>query len=216
MGSESLKITVYGGTGRIGQRIVDEALNRGHTVTVVARDPSREAQQHERLKVIKGDILDTKGVAEQMAGQDVIVNAVSGFNLERDFFPNVAKSLVTAARSVSGKSPRLIFVGGASALPTEPGGQPPAITSPNGRPFAQGKVDVFEYLQTVKDVSWAVLAPPTEIEPGERTGKFRVGNGVLLHDENGKSRISTEDYAVAMLDEIENPKHIRSQFTVAY
>lgn len=214
--AQPLKITVYGGTGRIGQRIVDEALNRGHIVSVVVRNPSPVVDKRARLTMIKGDILDTRGVAEQMAGQDVVVNAVSGFNLEQDFFPKVAQSLVTAARSASGKAPRILWVGGASSMPEEPGGKAQVQMNPKATPFQKGKLDALNYFGGVKDISWTVLTPPTNIEPGTRTGKFRIGKDVLLKDAQGESRISTEDFAVALLDEIEQPKHIRSQFTVAY
>lgn len=214
--AESLKITVYGGTGRIGQRIVDEALNRGHVVTVVVRDPSKMAGKRERLTVIKGDILDTAGVAKQIAGQNAVVSAVSGFNLGRDFFPSVAQSLVNAARTAGNKAPRILWVGGASSLPTEAGGKPAVELNPSANPFQQGKLDALNYLRGVKDVSWTELTPPSEIEPGTRTGKFRMSRQVLLKDEAGKSRISMEDYAVAMLDEIEKPQHVRERFTVAY
>lgn len=214
--AEALKITVYGGTGRIGQRIVDEALNRGHTVTVVVRDPSKMTKKHERLSIAKGDILDSAGVTKQLAGQDVVVCTVSGFNLGRDFFPKVAESLVTAARKVGNRKPRILWVGGASSLPTEPGGRPAVELNPSAKPFQQGKLDALNYLRGVKDVSWTELTPPSEIEPGTRTGKFRIGREVLLKDQTGKSRISMEDYAVAMLDEVEKPQHVRDRFTVAY
>ena len=211
-----LKIVVYGGTGRIGQRIVDEALNRGHTVTVVVRDPSKESRQHARLKVRKGDVLESASVAQLMAGQDVLVSSVSGFDLPADFFPRVARSLVQAARGVGAKAPRIVWVGGASSLPTEPGGRPASETSPDAKPFQKGKLEALVYLRTVQDVSWTELTPPTDIEPGVRTGKFRLGNDVLLKDAAGKSAISMEDYAVALLDEIEQPRHVRARFTLAY
>lgn len=211
-----LKIMVYGGTGRIGQRIVDEALNRGHAVTVVVRDPSKEKIQNARLKVRKGDVLETVNVAQLMADQDVLVSSVSGFDLPEDFFPRVARSLVQAARSVGAKAPRILWVGGASSLPTEPGGRPASETSPDAKPFQKGKQEALAYLRTAKDVSWTELTPPTDINPGVRTGKFRLGNEVLLKDAAGKSAISMEDYAVALLDEIERPRHVRARFTVAY
>ena len=216
MAAQPLKITVYGGTGRIGQRIVDEALSRGHIVTVVVRNPPPTAAERPRLTMIKGDILDTHGVAEQMAGQDAVVSAVSGFNLGEDFFPKVAQSLVTAARGVSGHAPRILWVGGASSLPEEPGGKAQAEINPKALPFQKGKLDALNYFGEVKDVRWTILNPPTNIEPGTRTNRFRIGNDVLLKDAQGESRISMEDFAVALLDEIERPKHVHSQFTVAY
>lgn len=216
MAAQPLKITVYGGTGRVGQRIVDEALNRGHIVTVVVRNPPATTDERARLTMIKGDILDTHSVAEQMAGQDTVVSAVSGFKLGEDFFPKVAQSLVAAARSVPGKAPRILWVGGASSLPEETGGKAQVEMNPKALSFQKGKLDALNYFRDVKDVKWTVLTPPTDIDPGTRTGKYRIGKDVLLKDAQGKSQISMEDFAVALLDEIEKPQHVRSQFTVAY
>lgn len=216
LAAESLKIVVYGGTGRIGQRIVDEALSRGHTVTVVVRDPSRNARQRARLTLLKGDVLDTAGMAKLMVGQDAVISSVSGFSEPLDFFPRVAESMVNAARSVGAKAPRILWVGGASTLPTESGGRPAVETNPDAQPFQKGKLLALNYFRSIKDVSWTELTPPSSIEPGTRTGKFRLGTEVLLKDASGKSAISMEDYAVAMLDEIEKPQYVRSRFTVAY
>lgn len=212
--AESLKITVYGGSGRIGQRIVNEALNRGHAVTIAVRDPASVKEKRARLSVVKGDVLDTDAVARQMAGQDAVVTSVNG--REPGFYPKVAESLVGAARKVSGKAPRILWVGGATSLSPEPGVKPRPETDSSLPPFMQGHWLALKYLRGVNDVSWTVLTPPEHIDEGTRTGKFRLGTEVLLKDANGKSTISMEDYAVAMLDEIEKPQHIRARFTVAY
>jgi putative NADH-flavin reductase len=144
-----------------------------------------------------------------MNGQDVLVNSVSGFDEPADFFPRVARSLVQAARSVGAKAPRILWVGGASSLPTEPGGRPASETNPDAKPFQKGKQEALAYLRTVQDVSWTELTPPSDIEAGVRTGKFRLGDEVLLKDVAGKSAISMEDYAAALLDEIEQLRHVR-------
>jgi hypothetical protein len=136
--------------------------------------------------------------------------------LGEDFFPKVAQSLVTAARRASGKAPRILWVGGSSSLPEEPGGKAQVEIDPKALPFQKGKLDALNFFGDVNDVSWTILTPPTNIEPGTRTNKFRIGNHVLLKDAQGESRISMEDFAVALLDEIERPKHVHSQFTVAY
>lgn len=216
MAAESLKIVVYGGTGRIGQRVVDEALKRGHTVTVVVRNPSADAKRRERLTLLKGDVLDTAGMAKLMVGQDAVVSSISGFNEPVDFFPRVAASMVNAARSLGAKAPRILWVGGASSLPIEVGGKPAVEANPDAQPFQKGKLGALNYFRGIKDVSWTDLTPPSNIEPGTRTGKFRLGKEVLLKDASGKSAISMEDYAVAMLDEIEKPQYVRARFTVAY
>lgn len=209
--SAALTITVYGGTGNIGQRIVQEALNRGHQVTVVARDPSTLTIQHTGLAVAKGDVTDTAQVTKQIAQQDVIISAIG---LGRDnsqgdgFLKRAAESLVTAIRAQGSKAPRLIVVGGANTLQT---GSP---QSP--RPAGTQQQLALDYLRTIKDVSWSYFAPASEIRPGARTGKFRLGSDQPVKDTTSRSSISMEDYAVAMVDEAEKPAHVRQQFTIGY
>jgi putative NADH-flavin reductase len=206
-----LTITVYGGTGNIGQRIVQEALNRGHQVTVVARDPATLTVSGSGLAVAKGDVADTAQVARQLAGQNVVISAI-GLGRENtqgdDFLPRAAKSLVTAMRSLGNKAPRLIVVGGSSTLQADS----PMTKRPAGVQHQQ----VLDYLRTVKDVSWSYFAPAAEIRPGVRTGKFRLGKDELVKDASGKSSISMEDYAVATIDEAEKPAYNRQSFTVGY
>jgi putative NADH-flavin reductase len=119
-----------------------------------------------------------------------------------------AQSLVTAIRAQKGNRPRLIVVGGASTL--EPGS--PMSQHPAGLQHQQA----LDYLRTVKDVDWTYFSPASDIRPGTRTGKFRLSTTGLVKDASGKSSISTEDYAVAMIDEAEKPAHIRQPFTVGY
>jgi putative NADH-flavin reductase len=206
-----LAITVFGGTGNIGQRIVKEALVRGHQVTVVARDPSTLTLTHTGLAVARGDVLDTAQVTRQIAGQDVVISAI-GLGRDNsqgnDFLVRAAQSLVAAIRAQKGKTPRLLIVGGGSTL--QPG-------SPmTQRPAGMQQQQALDYLRNVQDVSWSYFSPAGEIRPGQRTGKFRLGSDHLVTDERGKSSISTEDYAVAMVDEAEQPAHVRQQFTVGY
>ena len=209
--SRPLTITVYGGTGRIGQRIVQEALNRGHQVTVVARDPSTLTITHTGLAVAKGDATDTAAVAKQIEGQEVVISAI-GLGRDNtqgnDLLVRAAQSLVAAIRTQKGTKPRLLVVGGANTL------QPGAAMSQ--RPAGMQQQQTLDYLRTVKDVQWGYFSPASEIIPGTRTGKFRLGSEQLVKDANGKSSISMEDYAVAMIDEAEKPAHIRQQFTVGY
>jgi putative NADH-flavin reductase len=216
--ADALKITVYGGSGNIGQRIVKEALNRGHEVTVVARDPSRVTEKHAKLKAVKGDILDSMGVAGQVAGQDVVVIAVSfrGANPDYDGYKKAAQSYVAAARELKAKAPRLIVVGGAGSLEVKPG-----VLVADGVPEKfkgeiLGQKAALDYYRTVTDVQWTYFSPAGSIVPGERTGKFRLGGDQLITDANGKSSISMEDYAVALIDEAEQPKHVGKRFTIGY
>jgi putative NADH-flavin reductase len=209
--STPLTITVYGGTGNIGQRIVQEALNRGHQVTVVARDPSTLTLTHTGLAVAKGDVADAAAVTKQIAGQNVVISAVSlgrDNSQGNDFLVRAAQSLVAAIRAQKNPKPRLIIVGGSSTLEA---GSPMAQ-----RPAGMQQQQALDYLRTVKDVSWTYFSPAADIHPGTRTGQFRLGTDQLVKDASGKSSISMEDYAVAAINEAEKPLHTRQQFTVGY
>ena len=214
--ASAANLVVYGGTGNIGSRIVTEALNRGHTVTVISRNAEAK-QQRARLSVQKGDILDTAGVAQQIAGREVVISTIS--SREEVFFTRAARSVITAMNGLGPQSPRLIWVGGASSLEIEPGKRwldtMPAIAPGQGGSRV-GHTQVLEYFRTLKDVKWTFISPSMDIVPGERTGKFRIGGDQMLKDAQGKSRISMEDFAVAILDEIEKPQQIGKRFTVGY
>jgi putative NADH-flavin reductase len=222
-----LKILIYGGTGNIGQRIVAEALQRGETVTVIARYPERAPlPPAERLHVVAGDVLDTESVTRALQGEDVVVSALNsgrGNDSEgADFLLRATQSLITAERALGSKAPRLLVVGGAGTLEVQPG----TTALDQMRASAGGKLDpsfgpvqqqqVLEYLRTVGDIAWSYLSPSMMIEPGTRTGKFRLGGDQLLTDAAGKSHISMEDYAVALLDEADHPQHLHKRFTVGY
>lgn len=217
----ALGIVVFGGTGRIGQRIVNEALARGHRVTIVSRRPPTEAPPRERVTFANGDILDAAGVVRLARGQDVVIDATSsggGITLGgqgEDFHPRAARTLVAAMRELGRKAPRLLVVGGAATLEVEPG-KLLIDTMPGARGEPVGQKLALEYYRTVSDVSWTFLSPSAKIFPGTRTGKFRLGGDRLLKDAEGNSSISMEDFAVAMLDEIEHPAHVRQRFTVGY
>ena len=211
-----LRIVVYGGTGNIGQRIVREALDRGDTVTVVVRDPSAMAEQLPRLHVLKGDVLDSAEVARTISGSDVVVSAVSFRKPTPDSaaYRRAAESLATALRSLGSRAPYLIVVGGAGSLQQPPGVhfEIPAAW----RDEVNGQNDSLAYYRTISDVRWTYLSPAYMITPGTRTGKFRLGGDQFITDAKGDSRISMEDYAVAVVDEAEKPAHVRRRFTIGY
>lgn len=220
--SPTLAIMVFGGTGRIGQRIVNEALARGHHVTIVSRKPAAaDTPVREHLSYASGDILDAKAVAQLARGQDVVIDATaSGGGLTaggqgEDFHPRAAQSLVAAMRQLGRKAPRILVVGGAATLDVEPGKQL-IDTMPGARGEPVGQKASLDFYRTVRDVSWTFLSPSQNIVPGARTGKFRLGGDQLLKAADGTSSISMEDFAVAMLDEIEHPAHVRQRFTVGY
>jgi len=221
-----LKILVYGGTGNIGQRIVNEALSRGDSVTVVVRNPPSAAPTRDRLRFVQGNVLDAADVEKQIQGQDLVINAVSEGALPTGlpaapqaphFYAHVAQVLVEAVREEGRRAPRLLFVGGASSL-IDTDGKVMVDKMPGGGPdsvFYMMKEEL-DYLRTVNDVSWTVLTPAGDIRAGKRTGKFRLGTDTIIKDADGKSSISEEDFAIAMIDEAHTAKHIRERFTLGY
>jgi putative NADH-flavin reductase len=208
------KIALFGSTGRIGQRILNEALARGHEVTAIVRDATRHSDKS-KLSFKPGDVLKPESVAVATAGQDVVVSA---------YGPGAgdAKQVVTAAESliegVSTHQPmRVIVVGGAGSLEVSPGVQ--LVDTPDfpsdWKGIALAHRDALEVYRK-STIDWTYVSPAAFIEPGKRTGQYRIGTDELLTDGKGESRISMEDYAKAIVDEIENGRFRRQRFTVAY
>ncbi|MEW2127920.1 NAD(P)H-binding protein [Streptomyces sp. NPDC007259] len=213
------KIALFGANGTIGSSVLREALDRGHHVTAVVRDPAKITESHPNLTVVQGDVLDPASVTAAAEGQDVVVSAVGGGDGPGHLatIEPSAKSLIAGLRAVDGDSPRLIAVGGAGSLRTPDGRQ---VWDPEGLPefllqIMHAHGDALDYYRTVADIRWTNLSPAATIEPGERTGTYRSGLDDLVTDTDGQSRISTEDYAVALIDEIEQPQHINERFNVA-
>jgi putative NADH-flavin reductase len=214
------KIAVIGANGTIGQRIVTEALGRGHQVTAVVRDPAGYTREAQGLAVARGDALDAKAVARVAEGQDVLVSAVGGGDGpgHARLIEPAARALVEGLRTLGAAAPRLIAVGGAGSLETAPGVR---VWDAPGLPewllqIMHAHGDAQEYYTGVGDIRWTTLSPAATIEPGERTGSYRTATEQLVVDAEGGSRISTEDYAVAVVDEIEKPQHIGERFTLGY
>lgn len=214
------KIAIFGANGTIGSRVLDEALRRGHQVTAVVRDPAKITKTDPNLTVTTGDILDPASVAAVAQGQDVLVSAVGGGDGPGHIatIKPSAESLVAGLRTLGEAAPRLISVGGAGSLHTPDGKQ---VWDAAGLPdfllqIMHAHGDALDFYRTVSDVRWTNVSPAALIEPGERTGAYRTALDDLVADAEGVSRISAEDYAVALLDEIEKPQHIGERFTVGY
>ena len=203
-----MKIALIGVTGRVGSRLLAELLRRGHQVTGIARDTSKVASQPQLvLKNANAD--QPEQLAPLLAGHDAVLSAMK-------FATSDATSLIAAVKQAG--VPRLMMVGGAATLEVAPGhmlldapGFPAAY-----RPEAEGGRRFLDVLRAERTLDWTFLSPSAEFVPGERTGKFRLGRDQLLTDANGKSWISMEDYAIALVDELETPKHSRQRFTVGY
>jgi putative NADH-flavin reductase len=214
-----LNIVVFGGTGNIGQRIVKEALSRGATVTVVVRDTAGTSLPSDpKLTLVKGDVLDEADDARLFKGATAVVCAVSFRKPQPDppAYRKAAVALVTALRGAGARAPHLIFVGGAGSLEVKPGVLVVDSIPAAYRGEVMGQKDALDYFRTVTDVPWTYFSPAGSIAPGTRTGQFRLGGDHLVVDAKGDSRISMEDYAVAVLDEIQKPAHLQQRFTIGY
>jgi uncharacterized protein len=214
-----VKVALIGATGFVGSAILNEALERGHEVTAIVRRPAR-LPEHPNLTAKAVDVMDVDALAAALAGHDAVIAA---FNPDRtvpgDVFERMvdgAKAIIAAAKKAGVK--RLLAVGGAGSLLVGPGQQ--LIDSPGFPPeWKQGAGGTREFLYLLKKepgLDWTFLSPAANLQPGERTGVFRLGSNDLLVDENGECRITTADYAVAMIDELEEPRHTGSRFCVAY
>lgn len=212
-----MKLAIIGAGGTIGQRIVQEALNRGHDVTALVRDVAKYTAQHPQVNAVKADALDAQSVAEAVKGHDAVISAFGpGFQGgDLQAVGRVAESLIEALPRAGVE--RLVVVGGAGGLEVAPGLL--LIDAPQfpaeWKGIAQAHIDALNVYREAS-LDWSFLSPPALITPGERTGTYRLGGTQLLTDAEGQSQISTEDYAVALLDEVESPQHARQQFTVAY
>ena len=216
-----MRIVLYGATGMIGSRILKELLSRGHVVTAVARDPSKVPAQN-NLTVEKGDMLDADGIAKVAKGADVVVSSYGPPSGPQGPDPAKVNQLVEATRTLiagvrRAGAPRIIMVGGAGSLEVSPGLQiVDAPTFPDAyKPVALAHRDAMHVLREC-DLNWTYFSPAMMIQPGERTGKFRLGKDSLVSDDKGNSSISAEDYAVALVDEIEQGRHTKQRFTIGY
>jgi uncharacterized protein len=203
-----MNIVLAGATGNIGSRILDEALQRGHRVTGLTRDPAKLAAR-EGLTAKKASTTEVGAFADALKGHDAAILSVK-------WNENDVRRVLDALRKAGVK--RCLFVVGAGSLLRADGRThfdhmaEKGIQPPTSKPAALALAEV----QKVTDLDWTAISPPASIQPGERTGKFRLGRDHLLEDDKGKSEISREDFAIAILDEIEKPRHIRQRFTAAY
>jgi uncharacterized protein len=216
-----MRIVLFGAGGNMARRIAREALGRGHQITAVVRDPRTFQPYDDRLTVVKGDATDPASVAAVSAGADAIVSALSsrpgGNNRPPSSLTAAAHALIAGARQAGVH--RVVVVGGAGSLEVLPGRQ--LLDSPDFpagyREEAIAQRDALEvFRQEGGDLDWTYISPAGEVEPGKRTGHFRTGGNQLLVDERGHSRISYEDYAAALVDELDTPTHVGRRMTVAY
>lgn len=209
-----MHVVVYGATGKSGSLIVKELLSRGHKVTAVARHTSK-VEPAEGLSVQFDDLSDAYKTAEVIRGADAVVSAYAPPSENTDQLIGVTKLQIEAVKQAG--NVRLLVVGGAGGLFVAPGVTlldsgflPEAYL-----PIAKSHVEAFQVLKS-SDIDWTYFAPAGLFAPGERTGQFRLGKDDLIADEKQESRISMEDYAIALVDELERPAHRQARFTIGY
>jgi hypothetical protein len=209
-----MKVVLFGASGMIGSRVLSELVSRRHTVTAVARNPEKIAAVA-GVTAIKGDVLDPANIASDAQGADAVVFAYAPPPTEPIAIVKAVQSLLKGLNSAGVH--RVIVVGGAGSLEVAPGVQ--LVDAPGfpeqWKDIALAHRDVLPILKE-SDIDWSYLSPSALIQPGERTGKFRLGTTRLVANDKGESKISAEDFAVALVDELEKPKHLRQQFTVGY
>jgi putative NADH-flavin reductase len=209
-----MKVALVGGTGQSGRRILKELLDRGHGVTALVREPGK-VEARAGLTLVQGDVNDEASVVAAAKGADVLVSAYGPGPEHFELLVPATKHLIAAANA-SGVG-RFMYVGGAGALEVAPGVTLIAsgLVPPEWLGIAQAHADALELARN-SDLNWTSLAPSAYFEAGERTGKFRLAKDTLITDERQQSRISFEDFAVALVDELETPRHERQRFTVGY
>lgn len=203
-----MKIALIGATGNMGQRLVKEAVSRGHEVVAVARNP--DAAKGDKVTTVACDLHDEDKLAAILKDADVAILSVR-------FQNNDVTKVIWAMRKAGKK--RLAIVGGAASLMNQDNIR--LIDTPGFPDFiaveARPAADALDWLRKeARDLDWVFVSPSMMLGPGERTGKFRKGKHHLLTAEDGKSSISYEDLAVAILDELETPTTHGDRFTVGY
>lgn len=213
-------IILIGASGFVGSAILKEALDRGYSVKAIVRNPEKVKVENKHLQLIKADVTDAKKLAEAIKGADAVISAYNPGWSNPNIYDDTLKgyrSILDAVKS-AGVS-RLQVVGGAGSLLVAPGktvlqsGVIPDAIKPGVESLAKVLTD---YLLPEKQLDWVFFSPAGSLEPGRRTAKYRLGKDNLVVDEKGNSKISVEDYAKAMIDELETPQHHRERFTIGY
>lgn len=217
-----MKIALIGATGFVGSAILKEALGRGIRITAILRHPEKLSVTDKNLKVVPGDVMDTEKLAELLKGNDAVVSAYNPGWSNPDIYNEFLKGSqsIQAAAKMSGVK-RLITLGGAGSSYIAPNLQ--LIDTPEfPAEWKAGALAARDYLNILRkedQLDWAFVTPAIEMHPGTsgvRKGVYRTGLENPVFDEHKKSIISVEDVAVAVVDELEKPKHIRQRFTIAY
>lgn len=212
-----MNIALIGATGFVGSAVLEELLRRQHQVTALARNPGKLAAR-DGLTVVQADAQDAAQVAKAVAGHDAVVNAYNpGWTVPdiHDQFLIGTRAIYAGVKQAGVK--RLLVVGGAGSLFVAPGVQ--LVDTPNFpaeyKPGALAAREALNLIRSETTLDWTFLSPPILLAPGERTGKYRLGTDAPLMNGEAPGGISVADMAVAIVDELENPRHVQQRFTVA-
>ena len=210
-----MKVALYGATGNSGSRILKELVSRGHQVIAIVRNPAKLPQPAPGVVIKQDDLSDSKKIAAAVDGAEAVISAYAPPQDDVDAIVGVTQRQVEALNH--GSKVRLIVVGGAGGLNVAPG----VTLIDSGYlpepflPIAKAHHKALNVLRA-STIDWTYLAPAAYFEPGTLTGKFRLGTDELIANERQESRISMEDYAVALVDELETPQHRRQRFSIGY
>jgi putative NADH-flavin reductase len=214
-----MKVALIGASGFTGTPLLAELLNRGHQVTAIVRNPEKITTTSDNLTVKGADVLNYAALKDLLAGNDAVISAYNAGWTNPDYYAHFIKASETiqTATKDAGVN-RLLVVGGAGSLEVAPGVQ--LVDTPNfPAEYKTGATAARDYLNTLKtetELDWTFISPAIELTPGERTGKFRLGEDNPVFDENGKNTITTADMAVAIVDELEKKQFIKKRFTLGY
>jgi putative NADH-flavin reductase len=217
-----MKVAVIGATGFVGKAILHELLDRDHMVIGIARHPEKLGFRHPGLAMRPADVFNTDQIVPLLKGQEAVISAYNpGWtnpNIYNEYIDG-GKHIIKAVNEAGIK--RLIVVGGAGSLEVAPGKQ--LVDQPDFpaqfRDGAAAARDFLDILKKEQELDWTLFSPAILMNPttsGKRKGIYRTGLNQPVFDKDGKSVISVEDLAVAIVDELEQPKHIRQRFTAAY
>jgi len=213
-----MKIALIGATGFVGSAVLKELLARGHQVVALLREPSKWAPQA-GVEARQADVLQPDSVAAAVRSVDAVVSAYNAGwtnpNLYEEFLRGSAA--INAGLKQAGVK-RLIVVGGAGSLFVAAGVQlvDTAEFPAQWKPGALAAREALNRIRAENELDWSFVSPPAHLEPGERRGSYRLGRDELLADAEGHSHISVADLALAIVDELEAPKHLQQRFTLAY
>lgn len=213
-------VVLIGASGFVGSAILKEVLNRGFHVTAVVRNPEKIKIENENLTVKKADVSSLEEVYEVCKGADAVISAFNPGWSNPNIYKETIEVYLTIIDGVKKAGvERFLMVGGAGSLFIAPGvrlmdsGEVPEAILPGVKALAEFYLD---FLKKEKEVDWVFFSPAADMAPGVRTGRYRLGKDDMIVDKVGNSHISVEDYAAAMIDELEKPAHHRERFTIGY